>query len=63
MLLSGNPAGRGVILSGQTTYDGRICAPITVRVEGKTSRLRVTTRRHIAQPFKDAMLPPVFATR
>jgi len=53
------PTGEGVILPGQTTYDGRM-RPIPLRAKG-TFTLRVTPA-HLANQFKDAMLPPVFAT-
>src|SRR5947209_20448018 len=53
------PTGEGVILPGQTTYDGRM-RPIPLRAKG-TFTLRVMPA-HLANQFKDAMLPPVFAT-
>src|SRR5258706_7679775 len=53
------PTGEGVILPGQTTYDGRM-RPIPLGAKG-TFTLRVTPA-HLANQFKDAILPEVFAT-
>src|SRR5260221_13645235 len=53
------PTLAGVILPGQTTYDGRM-RPIPQGAKG-TFTLRGTPA-HLANQFKAPLLPPVFAT-